>query len=1173
MKLDSDQVESEKLAEGAVVEIRLGETNNDPLSNDQGQVQVVDFQRAVTLGDWQQLKSLLGKLDSDPEAKVYQHILQSLAAPVVPAPPDADPTQPVPAQPPNPNEQPAFSFLTPDDVLGLIHAAPHDLNESNLESLAQLLGRTHTQGHSCLQLIESLNNSDSLGPNSAEGRLKSAQLLIGAGLLDEVEAFLPDLQLEQTQSDHQALKLWSRLAIAMHAKTRVLKWLEFAWASNQSLLALAECPPAERELALQNLLELAPQVDSAKGQQWLLDSFSKNTNRGMKIIAQLGTKSFEQSKLAASVPAEERLKLLQLQHSAVKALIESAPEAAQQWSDILTLLAQNWVDEANTAIQNSRQNSRQPYMQIDMYGNYYWMDPQQMAQMRGGMPRVRPIKIGDLLVISPTEWMQLIHEDLHLLLHKSIAVMHLRINEEDLAFPYIEKIAPAHPAIARELVHEFLGIWTRNHDPNTDKRQRNPYIYFYGFDQKAEAIPLTRSKQERNLKELTQWVARIRALPIDDVDEKKLADAFTTCHSTAEVFELDRVRSVFGELGALEPETVAAISQKMRANLATSWRDVRTQEEKKTRRSEVEVQEEVVRGYGVARSLVAEALESHPENWQLHLAMACLMFDENAYSQTIQKSSEFSDRRDLAFTQFVTAADKYQDIAATLDQSEQSTEVYDFWFYASLGAVDLARIDNETVPDLKQYARIRAAIQALPGGLAEDHLGRFANNLFTRMNPVKPEIKFRYLRGGFEIVGDHPRAWEAKNLYEYYRDLVNEIQLVVEIDGPDRVGHESPFGIYVNILHTVEIERESGGFGKYVQNQNSQMFAYNYGRPTEDYRDKFEQAVNQALSEHFDVLNVTFEGEKSIRSRPAGKAGWRVTPYAYILLKSRGPEVDRIPSLKLDLDFLDTSGYAVIPIESPDKIIDSLTEAAMRPAAEIDITQTLDERRADDGKLILEVSATAKGLVPDLDKLLELERDNFKVINIDDQGVLPTRFESEGNDIQIISDRSWTVEYQSSGNGRGQTANAFEFPPVRIEAGNRFQRYEDADLVEVSQSIQLERNYASNSGRWLRWFAPLFLLFTAAAVIAWVITRQKPAPPTHDFEIPAEVNPFTVLTLLNSIKSRNGISGGELKDLQTSINRIEQVYFSESSDEQLDSELGDIARTWVQRTRRNAELN
>ena len=70
------------------------------------------------------------------------------------------------------------------------------------------------------------------------------------------------------------------------------------------------------------------------------------------------------------------------------------------------------------------------------------------------------------------------------------------------------------------------------------------------------------------------------------------------------------------------------------------------------------------------------------------------------------------------------------------------------------------------------------------------------------------------------------------------------------------------------------------------------------------------------------MISVTFQDEK-VNSRATGEYGWRVTPYAYLLLKARGPKVDKVPPLRLDLDFMDTSGYVVLPVESPTIPVDA----------------------------------------------------------------------------------------------------------------------------------------------------------------------------------------------------------------------------------------------------------
>ena len=45
------------------------------------------------------------------------------------------------------------------------------------------------------------------------------------------------------------------------------------------------------------------------------------------------------------------------------------------------------------------------------------------------------------------------------------------------------------------------------------------YMFAWGFNQRAQGIPLTRSKQVRNLEELARWIERIEQLPIEPIDE------------------------------------------------------------------------------------------------------------------------------------------------------------------------------------------------------------------------------------------------------------------------------------------------------------------------------------------------------------------------------------------------------------------------------------------------------------------------------------------------------------------------------------------------------------------------------------------------------------------------------------------------------------------------------
>jgi len=340
-------------------------------------------------------------------------------------------------------------------------------------------------------------------------------------------------------------------------------------------------------------------------------------------------------------------------------------------------------------------------------------------------------------------------------------------------------------------------------------------------------------------------------------------------------------------------------------------------------------------------------------------------------------------------------------------------------------------------------------------------------------------------------------------------------------------------------------------------------YSYNYGRPTEDYRDKFTDAVEQALDEHYEVQSITFQSSEAMKSRPTGKEGWRVTPYAYLLLKSRGSEVDRLAPLKLDMDFLDTSGYVVIPIESPAVVVDS-NGSGDRPVTDLKVTQTLDERQAAEGKLIVEISASAKGLVPPLEEIIELSRDRFEVVSVDDQGVLPTRFDPDSDEVQIVSERGWSVEYRAKENETDVTE--FSFGESKVDdAEVKFQRYDDVDLVDSEQVVSLERQYSNAGWSFLYWLVPLVGLALLAAVAFAFVYKRPVVEPAAKFTMPEDVNPFTVLTLLRDIRQRNGIADDKAIELESSIEEVERSWFGkEKESSQLD--LTKLARTWLEQT-------
>lgn len=1183
------------------------------------------FQRDVTLGNWDKVKAFLDELKIEEANELYGRLLESLRTGHAQGSSNPNTPQPMPIdavlQPgvlqlsSSAGQQPASAFAEKNvfaaaDIAGLVRATPRRLDDTTLAKLGAILRQSLSGGNDVGAIVALLEAGAAEPKQPILSQRELARLLFAAGEEIRAGAFLPELVAARRDSDIQGLNLITRYLLARHAKDGKAEQLEQAWEAIQSALGIdsppagfgknadepplrqADIPPAaaandpettarqakakekeqekqratafkkEKDEALRRAVELAPRIREELGKRWLDESFTSHSTRGREILSTIGS-LVSTNLLSHPSDADFRLKSLELEHTAVESLLRAAPQTATEWKDTLTLLAIGWLKEAQASRQLDNNSANTFGWQRDRYGNYFFLDEQAQAaaaRNQGGNPR--PIKIDDLLEVRPNDaWLALIHGELLPNFHQTFAQLYLKVEEEEKAFPHIEALARTNRIQAHDLAEEFVRVWTSHHNPN-ENRDRDPFMYYWGWEQRADRIPLTRSKQERNLRELAEWVKRLRALPVDPVEETLLTQAFTTAHSKAEVYRLEAIESVFGSMEQLKPRTLAELIQQMRGNLATVWQLPDVQKQNSTNRKQRDIQVEVLRGYDVARQVVKMGLEKHHDHWALVLADAAVMHDENDFRGELEKSSEFAPRRLDALNRFRRAAELYAQQVDQLKEEEQTPLVYEQWFYAGLGAVDLGRIKPEHVSDPRQPALIRQAMAALPGEAAERHRAQFANHLFTRTGNAKSELKYRYLKGGFEIVGDHKLAREARKLLDYYDDLVTEIKLEARIDGADAVGHGHPFGVFVNLVHTKDIERESGGFGRYLQNQNTnQYYFYNFGRPLENYRDKFQKTVSEALGEHFEILSVTFQDPK-VHSKALPEYGWRVTPYAYLLLKAKGPEVDKITPLRLDLDFLDTSGYAILPVESPAVPLDAKTDKPpARPVEEIVITQTLDERQSNEGKLKLEVRATGRGLLPALDEIVALKPAGFEVAEIEDGGVSVTEFAKEADETSVLSERLWNVTFRA---GAGQPAppTRFQFGTVKVPVKEAvFQRYQDADLVSVGSEIDLQERYGQR--RYARLWPILPVAVAAVLVVLAVVrlARRGRRPVETRFRIPDPLTPFTLLGLLRDIEHNNGLSESARSNLAADINRLETHYFIEPGPQE--PNLREIAEAWV----------
>jgi hypothetical protein len=414
-------------------------------------------------------------------------------------------------------------------VITLAGVAPHGLEKAQLDNLGQVLRQATDQGHDVEDFIARARAE--LTKPAKEAALTErqvARLLFGANFPVEAGLFLPGPEKAVKDDDREALNLLARHYLALHEREKKAVHLEQAWKVTQEALATGKVDREQKDEAIRRAVELTPRIKEELGRNWLEASFTRRPERGMEIIAAIGG-AVSQGLQTHPFDPDFRQKSIELQKMAVDALLRTAPRRGKDWAGSLALMAEGWLKEAEYSHRFDFSTSLGPRMQYDNFGNMYYsnwdpMSPEMMMQRQGNMPRA--LITGEVLKNRPGDpWLALLDDGIKPRFSTVFAQLYLKVNEEEKAFPYIEGLSATHPRQAKELAEEFLKTWTKNHDPNSQQLRRSRFFYIYGFESRAEGIPLTRSKQERSLVELAGWVKRLKKLPVGELDEKLLTGA------------------------------------------------------------------------------------------------------------------------------------------------------------------------------------------------------------------------------------------------------------------------------------------------------------------------------------------------------------------------------------------------------------------------------------------------------------------------------------------------------------------------------------------------------------------------------------------------------------------------------------------------------------------------
>ena len=189
-------------------------------------------------------------------------------------------------------------------------------------------------------LEELQKGTEQLGGKDDAKRRAAALLLIFAGRPADSGHFLPTTAEAEKAKDIKALNMIGRYFVALHRKERKKEHLESAWEATQAALTLRESKDEDKEAAMERALRLAAQVREELGSAWLEASFTRDPKRGLEILATIGSITSIGRGIRSS---DTRLQKLQLQHQAVEALLQKAPDKASEWGETLNLCVSEGV--------------------------------------------------------------------------------------------------------------------------------------------------------------------------------------------------------------------------------------------------------------------------------------------------------------------------------------------------------------------------------------------------------------------------------------------------------------------------------------------------------------------------------------------------------------------------------------------------------------------------------------------------------------------------------------------------------------------------------------------------------------------------------------------------------------------------------------------------------------
>lgn len=1102
--------------------------------------QAEHFRLLVVAGEWPKVGEFL-KTDAGEDAElVYEWMLTMLAS--------------------------MDSALVPDEVISISEACPSEMNDKIVVKLGALLKATQRRGCQAGAVAARISQGTAhFGGLDPVKRKRAAGLLVAAGLPVQAQTYLPPLEQARRDRDVELLNLYavyfSALAREKTGEERE-RAIEQGWQVSLEALGIETAPTRERTKAVDRALRLIGETPADTGDRWLKELLSSESDAGWEAIERVNRK-VQNLRMRGGTP-EKRLAGLKLIQRIGRAILSADASVLARWQTGLNMLTLTILEEAEMTRQMGSAGRRPSPYGYDEYG--------------GDDGQMKPIDAATLGQVLPdAAWLRAIDPGLAAKLELMAAATAGGAGDTQAVLDMIRPIVSTDPERAKKLAESLLQAWPNFVRQGAQQQPEDMYGYGgyggygrgygyggYGYGYGGGGgIPLTRAKQQRNLEKLRDAVRDLRSLAIGDLPPNALVEAFAASYSMAEVYTREHIELVFGELDDVDASTRLKIAEKMRTQLAGAWRSPQVQEQAGTKRTNEEMNAQVLRGYELAHELAGAG----EETWERLTLQGDLFYDQAEFTYgATQDGAAYDELRGQAFGQYAQAAQMYR-TALLAGKAKPTARVFVQWFSAALGASDLGYLTRQDRPDLDQVDDVRRAIEAFGDSQNEKHLGLFAQQSLAAMGRMAPELKPKYLKQAVRIIGAHPEGKLARERLAYYDDLNTEVALAVFVDGSTKVGTNEPFGVHFGVRCTRAVARETGGFSKYLMNEQWNPMT---GQPV-NYKDEVEKMIRERWGAQFDVVSVNFH-KPMTPTMSAGREGWEFAPLAYVMMKAKDAKTDRIPDLKLDMDFADSGGLVILPVVSDTVAIDARERGEAPALKDLSVEQVFDDREAAQGVVRLEVRATGKGLMPSFEKLFAGDfGGELRVRESEDHGVNVVELDTTTGKTIPVTERTWTITLEPKDTARG--AERFAFSAIASgfakDAKLTTKRYTDADVADAPTTIAVAGLGPRGSSGWMWWILGGVVMPCFAA--AWVFTRRKRAGTAAvekpQFTVPENVTPMGALSILRRMSALNGalLRPDQQRELDQEIAGLERAFFSpqEASAKPGEPELRATVARWV----------